>query len=393
MIPLQIALKDLLLLLKDRKSLATLLITPLALTLILGLALGSMWGAETPPSTVLYSNEDEGEWGAILFEEVFTVPELEEKFQLQQATDLEEAGKAVQRGEATALIHIPSEFSSEIAGGGETGVVLHGDPGSTIRVQIIEAVVNRYAAEVSSRRVIYEALGERGMMDPVTRERVEDVLAAMEVELLVEDGSDRDTFDPVAIDYYAAGMGIMYLLFTATTGAQRFIEERRDKTLDRMLQMPVSLWQITLGKFTGIFLTGLFQISVIIVASTLLFGVYWGNPLGVAMLSAGAVCGATGIGLLIASFARTPETADSAGTFVVLAMSAIGGSMFPVSAMPPFMQYLSNITLNHWAMEGFTKLMFGGGGPEAVLPYAGILVAGGIVLSIIAGARLAREVG
>ncbi len=392
MIPIGIALKDLILLLKDRKSLVTLLVTPLALTLVLGLALGSMWGTETPPSTVLYLNEDEGEWGAILFEEVFTIPELKEKFNLQRITDLDEAGQTVQRGQATALIHIPPDFSREIAGGGETGVVVRGDPGSTIRVQVIEAVVNRYAAELSSRRVIYETMGELGLMTRATPERIEEVLAALEVQVIFEDGFERDVTSPVAMDYYAAGMGIMYLLFTANAGAGRFIQERQSKTLARMMQSPVSLRQVMLGKFMGIFFTGIFQFSVIIVASTLIFGVYWGNPLGVAILAAGAVCGATGIGLLIASFSKTQEAVDSAGTFVVLSMSAIGGSMFPIFAMPPIMQYLSKITLNNWAMEGFTKLMFEGGGPESILLYAGILAVSGLVLSIIAGTRLALEV-
>ncbi|MDO9574356.1 MAG: ABC transporter permease [Candidatus Contubernalis sp.] len=393
MIFLKIAIKDVKLLLSDKKTLLTLLGTPLALTLILGLALGSMWGTEMPASQVLYSNEDEGLWGTILFDEVFAIPELAEKFYTVAVTDHEEARESVRRGQATAFIHIPADFSKELSGGGETGLSMWGDPGSSIRVQVVEAVVERFAAEVSVRRVIYETVGEVMPEVPVNPDRVEEVLSALQVKTVPEDGFDRDNgFSPAAMDYYAAGMGVMYLLFTANAGAGRFIQERHDKTLARILQSPVSRLQITAGKFLGIFFAGVCQFAVIVFASALLFGVNWGNPLGVAILSLGAVCGATGIGLIIAAFSKTAASVDAMGSLIILSMSALGGSMFPVFAMPPVVQTLSKITLNSWAMEGFMKLMFEGGGPFSILLYAGVMAAGGLLLSLAAGTRLSREV-
>ncbi len=393
MIFLKIAFKDVKLLLSDKKTLLTLMGTPLALTLILGLALGSMWGSEMPPSTVLYHNEDAGEWGAILFEEVFAISELADKFVLEEATSHDDAKEEVRRGQATAFIHIPGDFSTKLAMGADTGLSMWGDPGSSIRVQVVEAVLLRYAAEVSARRVIYETVSQFMPFIPVDRQEVEDILSKLQVRAVVEDGFSRENgFSPVAMDYYAAGMGIMYLLFTANAGAQRFLQERHDKTLARILQSPVSRLEIICGKFMGIFFMGVCQFAVIVVAGALLFGVSWGNPLGVLILSLAAACGATGIALIIASFAKTPASVDAIGSLVILSMSALGGSMFPVFSMPPLIQTISKITLNSWAMEGFTKLMFEAAGPASILLQAGVMAAAGLLLTIIAGTRLSGEV-
>ena len=398
---LWIAWKDLLLLLKDKKSLLTLVATPLILTLILGMSLGSLWSTEISPSLVYYSNEDEGELGSMLFTEIFTLPDLAERFDVQEVLQMDEAREQVRRGQAVAFIHIPPDFSQSLAEGVNTQISVLGDPGSSIRVQIVESVAERFAAEVSARQVIFQTLGEAAAqagLPPAQwswTDQVEETLLSVEITALFKDGFERilPAAQPQAMDYYAAGMGVMYLLFTVSHGANRFLQERQEKTLARMLQSPAKRWHITGGKFLGIYLMGLLQFMVIIAVSTLLFRVNWGNPLGVALVTIGATFASTGVGLVIAASAKTAESASAVGTFVVLSMAALGGSMFPTFAMPPWMQALAKITINSWAIEGFNELMFSGRGPEAVFLHFSVLTGAGILLSVYAGHRLAKEVG
>ena len=42
----------------------------------------------------------------------------------------------------------------------------------------------------------------------------------------------------------------------------------------------------------------------------------------------------------------------------VLAMSVVGGSMFPRFMMPEFMQKIGLLTLNAWAIDGFQKVFW-----------------------------------
>ncbi len=597
-----IAAKDIKALFVDRKALAALLITPLILTLILGLALGSLWDSEMPPSRVLYLNADEGELGDILFTEVLTSPELAKHLKTEVAPGRSEARSLVQQGDATAFIYVPDDFSDDVFRGAKTSIELATDPGSAVRGQIIQSVVESFAAEISARQVIYETLlsvesmelmlealdevwdisqpplpvlydgrsaggeghvalqalmntpafserivlkqstnreeaagmvergealayiefadneregdilisghypvegaiieriiegiqhnlstetpnGFRGWeemsfnglsdagpggtgpeggsdMVPATKpapaeelaqaaepataaesapdagltpepaavaepgieaataastatatesptdiqimpgmflppEVVEEALENTVINLKIRDGFIRDEDDtitpPSAMDYYAAGMGVMYLLFTVNTGAQRFVEERHNLTLARMVQSPTPAWQITAGKFLGIFLMGLVQFTVIIFASSLLFGVVWGDPAGVLFLTLASVTAAAGIALLVAALAKTAEAADSLGTFIALFMAALGGSWFPLYAMPEWMQNFTKITLNSWAIEGFTKLMFTGAAPADISLNIGVLFVAGIVLSIAAGIMIRKR--
>mgnify|MGYP001477572521 FL=1 len=109
----------------------------------------------------------------------------------------------------------------------------------------------------------------------------------------------------------------------------------------------------------GIFLTGVAQVSVLIAASALLFGLRWGNLPGVVLLIVTVSAAATGWGLLLASLANRPGQVSSFGTALMLTFGILGGSFVQI----PFtglLAQLSKITPNAWAIEGFMSLSQGG---------------------------------
>jgi ABC-2 type transport system permease protein len=55
-------------------------------------------------------------------------------------------------------------------------------------------------------------------------------------------------------------------------------------------------------------------------------------------------------------------------------LSAVGGSMVPVSIMPQFMQTLSKFTPHNWALAGFQDVFVRGLGVSAILPDVGVLL-------------------
>jgi hypothetical protein len=72
----------------------------------------------------------------------------------------------------------------------------------------------------------------------------------------------------------------------------------------RLLVSPTSTFQVRSGKVLGIYLAGVAQMLILILASMLLFQLNWGDLLGVLVLA--AVAGAAGWGMLITALARTP---------------------------------------------------------------------------------------
>ncbi len=388
---IHIAAKDLRLLLRDRKALLTLIGTPLILTFVLGTALANMWSADTPASIVLWINEDRGALGDILISDVFTLPGIQEWVQLEEVADRAEALKRVQQGKATILMTVPANFSEEVAAG-NAALSVYRDPGSSIRADAITQIAQRFAMELSARRAVFSALGQQGV--PPDPQLVEQALAAVALRVQPKNAAGEVGTAPrdyAPMDYYAASMGVMYLLFAVSHGATTFLREREGGTLARMYQSPVAPWSILGGKFIGIFLVALAQISGVVVFSRLVYGVNWGNPAASASLILASVTAASGLGVLIAAVSKTAAAADALGTMIVLPMSVLGGSMMPLFAMPAAVRALSRLTINGWALEGFTRIMFENATVGDVLFNCLVLVAAGLVMLVLGGFTLRRK--
>jgi len=71
----------------------------------------------------------------------------------------------------------------------------------------------------------------------------------------------------------------------------------------------------------------------------------------------------TGLGLLIASFARDQGQANTLATTINLIFNLIGGSLLPLNTFPPWLQRVAQFTPNYWGMAGFAKLAIGQGLP------------------------------
>ena len=102
------------------------------------------------------------------------------------------------------------------------------------------------------------------------------------------------------------------------------------------------------------------------------------------MLSAVTAAAVTGFGVLFAVVARSRKQLEGLSTIVVLTMSALGGSWWPLSITPEWYQKLGHFTLNAWAMDGFQGIFWYGKGLAGILPELGVLTGIAIVSSVLA---------
>jgi ABC-2 type transport system permease protein len=177
-------------------------------------------------------------------------------------------------------------------------------------------------------------------------------------------------------------MALMFLMYTATNGGRTFLAERARGTLPRLLVAPNHSWQVLGGKVFGTYLTGVAQMLVLVLASSLLFGLNWGHPLGVLALVLAAVAGAVGWGVLITALAKTPGQVSAVGSALMLTFGILGGSFISLDYMPRWFTVLSKITPNAWGIEGFTNLALGGGPAVVLGPVLGLVVMGAALFSI-----------
>jgi ABC-2 type transport system permease protein len=88
-------------------------------------------------------------------------------------------------------------------------------------------------------------------------------------------------------------MALMFLRYTVSYGGRSILAERAGGTLPRLMIFLTQTTQVLGGKVLGIFFTGVAQVGILILTSTLFFQVRCGDALGVIVLILAAVFGAT----------------------------------------------------------------------------------------------------
>ena len=155
--------------------------------------------------------------------------------------------------------------------------------------------------------------------------------AAWASRLEVVDVMRSDTGRGSLISFYAAGIGVMFLLFSMVGGAGgALLEEVESGTLDRLLSTNVGMTGILIGKWLFLTLMGIAQLSVMFLWGRIAFGLpLFSHVPGFLVMTAVTAGAAAALGLVLASLARTRAQLSGFSTILILTMSALGGSMFP----------------------------------------------------------------
>ena len=404
---LLMGIKDLKLMFRDRAALMFMLLVPFLLTIGMGFVTGRFSGGSTGLSDipVVIVNLDQGDLGNAL-EDLFNSEELSELMEPRASSDTEAARQVIEGDEASAAIIIPEGFTESIIPSGGTAfgpdyiqpepvqIEVYTNPSSPTSAGIVKAVVDEFISRVEEGRTSgmtsLVGLMQSGLVDLKNIESearalfqnvelTESTAITLKTNINIE-GADAVEFD--LLSYFAPGIALMFLMYTVSYGGRSILAERAGGTLSRLMISPTQTVQVLGGKVLGIFLMGVAQVGILILASAILFQVKWGNPIGIAVLILAAVFGATGWGTLITAFARTPTQVANTGTIVMLIFSILGGSFINLENFPPFIQTISKITPITWGSDGFTTLALGGTLSNLVEPITALLVMGTVLFGV-----------
>jgi ABC-2 type transport system permease protein len=409
---LNIALKDLTIMFRDPSSLVWMLAMPIALTLAMAFAFGRLTGggqaAGLSDIPAIIVNLD-GEQMSEPIVQTFQSTELSDLITTTLSTDEAAARKAVEEDQVAAAIIIPAGFTEKIIPSGlqqgdfsalaqrEQGMVeVYSSPqrpiSSSIVRSIVNAVLNRMTTAGAAAQTSITQLIVGGYISPQDMQKIgneigmragEQASQASLLKLSVQSIGSSDNsggFDWMA--YMAPSMAVMFLMFTVSLGARSVLAERQWGTLQRLLISPTSPAQVLGGKLSGIFLTGLAQMVILIVFSAVFFGVRWGAPVALIGLIVATVFAASGWGALIAAYSKSPGQAMSIGSMLALVFAGLAGNFVPRQNYPEFLRQISLVTPNAWALEGFQSLSQGGGLNEGLLPIVALTMMGAVLFAI-----------
>jgi ABC-2 type transport system permease protein len=172
--------------------------------------------------------------------------------------------------------------------------------------------------------------------------------------------------------------GAMYfwILFIGQGPMQEVLQEQESRVLPRILACPVTSGQYVLSKMLRcLTLCGLATV-LLMVASALLLGIKWGNPLALALVVAAWAGSMTGLLALIFALARTKEQANVLSPLVLIAFAMLGGSMVPYENLPAILQKLGQCTPNRWAVLALQGAVRARPCVELAGPFAGLVALG-----------------
>jgi ABC-2 type transport system permease protein len=184
-----------------------------------------------------------------------------------------------------------------------------------------------------------------------------------------------------------AGQMIFFAFYTGAYSMLSVLREEEEGTLARLFTAPLSHTTILAGKFLAVFLTVILQGLFLMAFARLAFGLDWGQPLSVALVTVGQVMAAAGLGVLLIALMKNSR---QAGPVLGGALTALGmlGGLFTASVpnMPAAFAMLANFTPHGWVMQGW-KLALAGQPPSALLLPFAVTAAMGLVM-FAAGAAL-----
>jgi ABC-2 type transport system permease protein len=304
------------------------------------------------------------------------------------------------RGEASALVHIPAGFTGDYLAGRTTTIEVIKNPSERFLPQVVEEGAGIAAAGLSAvSRVFRPELEQiRGLMEldgfppdlavAGLSSSINSRLGGLRqiifppvinLETVTVETGDDATLESVGIlAVFLPGFAVMGTLFLAQSATRDILRDREAGLLRHLLTAPVSPGDYLLGKCLSVIIVtvGGFALMTGVGAA---MGVSWGPPLAAAILILATALAASGTLLLIMSMVGSERQGDTLTTIVIIVWSMLGGAFMPLDQMPGFLRPFSASTLVFWSTDAFNTLILRGGGLGDILPNLGVLFAAGVV--------------
>ena len=384
-----ICAKDLKARLRDRSAILIGIVVPLGLAFIFNSIFSGISGGSDVISLGVV-NADHGPVSRQFTRAVLPAVGRSGLIAIHPEATVEQARALVAKGTLFAVIVIPAGFSARVQAGQPASMQVIGNVDAPVSTEVARSIAESFTADLNRIRLSVATVAAGSAqpaggtsLPPARIQALAAQAAAAAAPVAVSDVSAQ-TKELNQKSFFAAGMAVFFLFFTVQFGVTSLLEERNDGTLARLLAAPISRVSILGAKLLTSFLLGVISMTVLVVATTLLFGATWGNPFGVAVLVVAAILAATGIMALIAAVARNAEQAANWQSVVAVILGLLGGTFFQVSQAPGVLSRLTFIAPQAWFLRGLGDLR-GGSISVVWIPALAMLgfaaVAGGLAMT------------
>ena len=396
--PIKLLYKDIKIFLSDKKASLILILMPMILMTILGVAVGGMMKGDISPAKLAVVKKYKKE--ALNLEEIFNVkaeslknvPEIidsEELFfgKFLDKTEVKkwltceimeenEAKKLYEKGEIDGIIVLGENFYKDLSlsllgmNKDNIQIELYVDQNNSKGIIVEEilyeftdvisyiSIANKSSMEKLMEKKEYSKIAETmGNNAKIVNEKINGVKNSF------EDKEKENSKKVDGLSYYAIGMTAMFMLFGVTSASRTLLKEKKSGTFGRLIVSGVTYKDILIGKYLFAFFLTLYQFLLIIAYGAVVLKVDYGN-LGLLLLTLAISSGSlASISLFLLALTIKSDSfnlINMVETVFIQIMALLGGSMIPITNFPEIMQKASNFLINGIFIKTLLKLSSGG---------------------------------
>jgi ABC-2 type transport system permease protein len=384
---LNIAIKDLQILFKDRSALIQLLLVPLVFIILFSGALGEIGKGRVEEDTripLAVVDLDGGQAAQVLLAGIDAAGGVRtEIFEMEKAQSLSQDRKI------DRFLTIPAGFTEGLHQDKPVILRLTNHPDADAQqTEAVRLVIDGVARDMALESQILLSLQQMGDMlasSPPefqqafsverTQAQARSQFEKADTQPLVTirqstpaSDAEKDSEEVLNMTLLAVpGAAVLFVFLTAQATASSIYEEKKFGSFRRLLASPLSKASLLAGKLIPNFITALIQMGIIFLFGTLglrvlgLQSVSLGNDPLALLLVVGliALC-SSALGLVIAALARTEAQIGNLSTLLLWILGLLGGSLIPLFILERFLGPLPKIIPHYWAIRALESVMIRG---------------------------------
>ena len=376
-----LALKDLSQIFRDKKSLLFLVAMPIVFTIFMGFAYqsGGEENADNRIPLAVVNLEPDG----VLNDALITRLESSDSIRAEEMTR-DAAMDALRKGEAAGVLILPVGFSEQTTAGEVAQLTLIADSASAQGQSLYQLLRTPISQLMSAVEISRESVDLVAATDPSIEQSTAFEMAwnkwnaTSKIALVkIEQAIAAPTSDWTGGNPYnqsSPGILVMFAIFGLVTSAQILVQERKSRTLQRLITTAMQPWQIVAGHMLAMFSITFLQTAMLIIFGQLVLKVnYLSEPLGILLLAVTMGFWIASLGLLIGVVAKEEQQVILYSMVAMFLFSALGGAWFPLETSGGAFAAIGRLMPSAWAMNGFQNILIRGLGLESVWKAVGIL--------------------
>ncbi len=372
---LDLALKDLTQILRDKKSLLFLVAMPIVFTLFMGFAYRGGSDTQTDTRIPLAVVAPQSRLGEMLFARLESSDAL-------KAVRIDEAGamESFRKGEVAGVLVVPAGFGEQVPNPQLTLIAEANSANGQSLYQLLRVPVSQLMSAVQIAQISAgtpaDSAEYSAALDLAWSKWDERAKVSM---VRVEQATAPETPDWTGGNPYnqaSPGILVQFAIFGLVTSAQVLVQERKSRTLQRLMTTAMRPWEMVAGHLLAMFALTFIQTALLVIFGQLALDVdYLRAPLGTLLVSVALGLWVASMGLLIGVLAKSDDQVILFSMLAMFLFSALGGAWFPLEASGGAFAAIGRLMPSTWAMTGLQNMLIRGLDTGSTLLPAGILLA------------------